>query len=190
MTKRETLKTQGWGFGVLYLGRQAADVNLTAAQGQADAQDAATLGTKASFPAETRIYLDVEQGGFLSTAFVAYIKAWLTELDTNTPFAPAVYCSFSRTADQIRTAAGPLSPRFWVFRLGCPPSPGCQRPTPAPHPTLSGITYAHAWQYAQSGLPQAGCADFTSTGNCNLVSAGRGFPVDLDTAISSNPSSG
>ena len=62
--------------------------------------------------------------------------------------------------------------------------------TIAPHPTLSGITYAHAWQYAQSGLPQAGCADFTSTGNCNLVNAGRGFPVDLDTAISSNPSSG
>lgn len=190
MTKRSTLKAMGWGFGLLYVGRQAGDGGLlTDAQGRSDAQNASALAQQAGFSPATNIFLDIETGGLLSSAFHAYIKGWTQEMFNHTPFVASIYCSYSQTPGQIKTAVAPIIPPFWCWRLGCPPSPGCTLIMPAPAPSGCGVSYASAWQFAQSGLPGS-CPGFSSTGNCNLKSGASSYPVDLDTANSRDPSNG
>lgn len=186
MTKRSTIRAMGWGCAPLYVGRQVGDSNLTAAQGTLDAHNAATLASNAGFPSQSFIFLDVETGGTLSTAFVNYIVAWASEVAIATNYHPGVYCSYNSGA-QLNSAFGGLIVRFWCWRLGCPPSPGCHLAVPAPGPTGCGFGLAQLWQYAQSGQPDS-CTGFSNTGHCNLTSGGSVYSVDLDTAISSDPS--
>jgi Domain of unknown function (DUF1906) len=189
MNKRATLDSIGWGFGILYLGRQAGDsVHLTAAQGRTDAQNAAALTAQAGFSLPAHVFLDVETGGVLTSKFITYITAWVQEVFDNTIHYPGVYCN-KTSATQIKNAVTGTPTDFWVASLGCPPSQGCGQALPAPGPTLSGISFALAWQYAESGLP-GGCPGFNANGNCDLVSSGTHYPVDLDVATRTDPAHG
>lgn len=189
MSRRTTLRNMGWGFAVIYVGRQAADGSLlTAAQGRTDAHNATALAAQAGFPSLSFIFLDIETGGSLSTAFINYIVGYATEMRGSTVYNPGIYCSYTSAA-QIQTALGSTYAEFWCWRLGCPPSQGCHQTPPAPNPTGCGVPFAHVWQYAQSGIPGS-CSGFQSNGNCNFASGGTGYPVDLDVAIRSNPSIG
>ncbi|MDF2519694.1 MAG: pSRTUE45c [Clostridia bacterium] len=147
MNKRETLVNQGWGFLPLYVGRQSDSSYLTAEQGKIDAQDAATLASNAGFPSLSYIYLDIEQGGIISSKFIDYIKAWVSEINTNTSYWSGIYCSYSDTADQIKTAIGSTTCRFWVFNLNYTGTPGSGT---APDPTNSGVSFATTWQLEQN----------------------------------------
>jgi Rv2525c-like, glycoside hydrolase-like domain len=185
MTKRSTIFHMGWGFAPLYVGRQVGDANLNAAQGRTDAHNAAALSTTAGFPNLSYLFLDIETGGTLSSAFISYIVAWCSELAIATNYHPGVYCSYT-SASQINNALGGLVAKFWCWRLGCPPSPGCHQTLPAPAPS-NASQLARVWQYAQSGIP-GNCTGFQSNGRCDLSSGGTGYPVDLDTATSTDPS--
>lgn len=176
MSKRSTLVSQGWGFLPLYVGRQAASSYLTSAQGTTDANNAISLMQQAGFPSgfpnQTYIYLDVEQGGLLSSNFITYIKAWVAQIQANGLYLPGIYCSYSQTADQIKNAINSSGVRFYVFHLTYNASNSFVGT--APDPSGSGVSYATTWQV---------CQNISKTFGSSTIN-----PVDADASIYSDPS--
>lgn len=176
MDKRTYLKTMGYGFLVIYAGRQENWSNLTTAQGQTDADQAISLAQQAGFPNGTYIFLDIENGGDLTAAFLNYISGWVNRVNASTsPYWSGIYCSFWRTADQIRNHLSGATLKFWCYNINVPPSPGANFPTTAPDPTGCGVSFASAWQFV---------VDTPKTYN------GVTLTIDVNTATSQNPSSG
>jgi len=170
MTKRSFLAGLGYGFLVVYVGRQTT--NLTYAQGQTDGDDAVNKAIQAGFESAV-IYLDVESGPPLSQDLLTYIGGWLDMVGSFAAWHPGVYCSYL-TANQIKTSRPNMSIRFWVWRLSNP-SPGCTTEVGSLDPTDSGVAYASSWQYAQNCTNQ--------TWNNQTIS-----PIDLDMSTTQNPS--
>src|SRR5579863_2986450 len=99
------------------------------------------------------------------------------------------------TAEDIRQSAGSRQITYWAINDGCPPAPGCSVAGNPPNPTHSGVNFAEVWQYAQS--PQrkdvaAHCTNYSRDGNCHPPGAGaiQSLPVDLNSAMSADPSHG
>ena len=149
MDRRSTLSAQGWGFAPVYVGQQEPNQPgshiLTPQQGEIDARDAAGLMTTAGFPAGSVVYLDIEQGGALSPATSAYVKAWVETLAGLKSFTPGVYCSHSTAATLVK-AVGVV--RIWTWNLIdlAPQSPTF----PTADPSGSGVAQAVLWQHAQN----------------------------------------
>jgi hypothetical protein len=100
------------------------------------------------------------------------------------------------TADDIRQHLGSTPVSFFVYNDACPPSPGCVYRATPPVPSASGVAYADVWQFAQSprrrNFTRACSATYHADGNCYPPhEEGAGFIlIDLDSARSSDPSSG
>lgn len=173
MTKRSTLLNQGWGFLPIYVGRQTEyGDSLTSSNGTLDAQNAVSLAQKASFPAGSYIYLDIELGGDV-TAYMNYIKAWIQEV-MYLGYGPGIYCSYNSAAQINTIMQNPNLVRFWVWHFtGAYNSSNVLTGT-ALDPSSSGISYAGAWQLAQNISKTEG----SSTIN----------PVDIDVSSMTDPS--
>jgi hypothetical protein len=205
--KRDLLRKDGFGFLVLYRGRDSREFKNAAdgpAKGTLDAQSAATTAKKQGFPSGTIIFLDIEEGGRLPAVYHAYLHAWLDVLAEN-GYRAGVYCSGMParepggvtilTADDIRANADNREFVFFVYNDACPPSPGCAYPGSAPAPSGSGIAYAQAWQYAQSPRRKEFAANcppgYHPNGNCyGPGDASSSWDLDIDTASSADPSNG
>ena len=207
--KREVVRSLGFGFLVLYRSRIERELkNSTRANtlGRSDAMDAARAAKSEGFPANTIIFLDIEEGGRLSPAYHSYLETWLftlTELDYQGGF----YCSgvpvkddgktTITTADDINDLLLRKSRPFtiWAFNDVCPPSPGCTLPEKPLSPALSGDSTADVWQYAQSPRRKertAYCArTYAADGNCYAPGdTAHAWFLDLDSATSPDPSNG
>lgn len=203
--KRELLASQGFGFLVLFNGRESRKLknSVDARQhGFSDAQAAAKLARQEGFPKGTVIFLDIEEGGRLPASYHDYLRAWSEEL-SQAGLKAGVYCSAMpveegggakiTTAQDIQTHMGLRSMVFWVYNDACPPSPGCTFPQSPPSPKTGGFPAAVVWQYAQSPRRKeytAKCpAHYAADGNCYAP----GDPVhkwflDANVATSANPS--
>ncbi len=208
--KRALLREQGFGFVVLYRGREERELKAAAdaeTKGQSDARDGATNAQREGFSPGTIVFLDIEEGGRLSPAYHAYLRAWADTLIA-AGYRPGVYCSAMAvhegkgvtitTADDIRSNEAPREFSYWVYNDGCPPAPGCVTKLP-PRPSRSGIPYAAVWQFAQSPRRKAfttKCAatyahDGTHDGNCYAPGdSAHAWFLDLNTANSADPSGG
>jgi Domain of unknown function (DUF1906) len=203
--KRDSLRSQGFGFAVLYLGplikdlRSPAQANRKAVD---DAKRAAAAASKEGFPAHTTIFLDIEEGGRLSSAYHEYLRAWVDQL-ARAGFRAGVYCSGMPvnegggvtivTADDIRTNLGSRQMTYWVFNDACPPSPGCVVSQNPPPPSASGVGYTAIWQISQSPRRKqftSVCAStYQADGNCYAPrDTARKWFLDVDTADSPDPS--
>ena len=205
--KRELLRSQGFGFLVLYRGRDSHE--FKSAQhatrlGEQDAIATAKAAKNDGFPRDTIIFLDIEEGGRLSPAYHSYIQGWLWTL-TMQDYQGGFYCSGMlvkedahttiTTADDIISDLFSKSRAFsiWVYNDACRPSPGCAFPKNPPAPSASGIPYAAVWQFAQSPRRKeftAHCpAKYAPDGNCYAPNdtAHKWF-LDLNTATSPDPS--
>lgn len=175
MAKRSYLENLGYGILIIYVGRQSYSSNLTYAQGETDGANAAALASNAGFSKKyTRVFLDIETGGTLSSSFTNYIKGWIDYVSIDTIYHAGIYCSYSKTADQIKSLdsyAGNAT--YYVFNINEPPSPGNTTSTGSLTPASSKVSYASVWQYNQNG---------SQTYN------GSTLNVDLDLATTSNPS--
>lgn len=203
--KRAALKAQGFGFVVLFNGRETK--NLESAddarrKGIFDAQTAAKSAEHEGFTKGIIIFLDIEEGGRLPPAYHEYILNWQQALHQS-GYRAGVYCSAMpvseghgvtiTTAQDIRDHIGKHELVFWVFNDACPPSPGC---TFAPNlpPSQGGFSSATLWQYAQSPRRKqftAQCpAKYDQDGNCYAPGdiAHKWF-LDIDLAYSPDPSS-
>jgi len=217
--KRELLRSQGFGFLVLYRGPQSSELQSTWSErinhssqlkaqawkrGTADARLAEAAAKKEGFPSHTVIFLDIEEGGRLPAVYHAYLRAWVDQL-AGIGYRAGVYCSGMPvseghgvtiiTADDIRNNIGSRAPFYWVYNDACPPSPGCASPENPPGPPASGIPYAEVWQFAQSPRRKERTAlcpsKYAPDGNCYAPgdTAHKWF-LDVNTATSADPSGG
>jgi len=204
--KRKPLQTMGYGFLLLFNGREYKELKASgdaARVGRNDATTAIQAARREGFPKNSIIFLDQEQGGRMLPEQRAYIHAWIDGVVRGGHRA-GVYCSgipFREsgavsvvTANDIRDHAGGREIHFFISNDQCGPSPGCVFPIPPPKPSESGVPFAEAWQFAQS--PQrpemtAACRQtYAQEGNCYPpgVSPTSSLHIDVDTATSADPS--
>ena len=205
--KREFLRSQGFGFLVLYRGRESGELkNDVAARrnGIQDGRNAAAAAKREGFASGAIIFLDIEEGGRLPANYHTYLGVWSEEL-ARAGYHPGVYCSgipvkegphvAITTAADIRNQAASRDITIWAYNVFCPPSPGCTFPQDPPPPSSSGIGYAAVWQFAQSPRPKeftAHCpANYAPDGNCYAPrDTTHKWFLDVNTATSPDPSAG
>jgi len=203
--KRALLQAQGFGFVVLFNGRESRNLKTARdarQKGVLDGENAAKLARQEGFPSGTVIFLDIEEGGRLSAAYHDYVNAWIDAL-AKANCRAGVYCSGMpvdegggvsiTTAKDLQDHLGGRKLVFWVYNDACPPSPGCIFPNTPPTVEQGGFPEAALWQYAQSPRRKEFTAHCSSTyagdGNCYAPgdSAHKWF-LDLNVATSRNPS--
>jgi len=204
--KRELLRSEGFGFLVLFLGRDSSEFKTEAAakaKGTQDGKDAVAAAKSEGFPAGTIIFLDIEEGGRLSENYHAYLRAWSEQLQP-AGYRPGVYCSgiplkeepgvSITTAEDIRSHAASRDFAIWVYNDACPPSPGCIYKQDAPLPAKSGISYASVWQLVRSPRVKETarhCQGYTQNGYCYAPGdAAHVWFLDVNSATSPDPSRG
>jgi Domain of unknown function (DUF1906) len=203
--QRELLRSQGFGFLLLYRGplsRELKDGSAAAEKGTLDARNAASAARSEGFSAPAVIFLDLEEGGRLPAAYHSYLRAWAAEL-SHAGYRGGAYCSgipvkeepgvTITTADDIRAHAPSKDFVFFVFNDVCPPSPGCTYPQSPPSAAASGISYAEVWQFAQSPRRTertVHCAPgYHADGNCYARGdTAHAWFLDVETASSPDPS--
>jgi hypothetical protein len=204
--KRTLLESHGFGFVVLFSGRQSRNLKDPAdarEKGFLDAQNAVKLAHQEGFEQGTLIFLDIEEGGRLPPSYHNYLHAWIEEL-SQAGYRAGVYGSAMpvdeghgvtmSTALDIQDHLGSRDLAFWVYNDRCPPSPGCAFSPAPPGPAEGGFSRALIWQYAQSPRRKAYTAKcpakYASDGNCYAPGdAARNWFLDVNTAASPNPSS-
>jgi hypothetical protein len=204
--KRSTLQAMGYGFLLLFNGREYSYLKASgnaARVGSSDAAAAAQSAQRDGFPKGSILFLDQEQGGRMLPEQRAYIHAWVDGV-VRAGYRAGVYCSgiaFREsssvsvvTANDIREHDAGRDIHFFISNDQCGPSPGCAFVKPPPTPTGSGVSFAEAWQFAQSPRrPEmtAACRrTYASDGNCYPpgTTATSGLHIDVDTANSPDPS--
>lgn len=91
--KRQQIQSAGFGFLVLFNGRLDKQLRRNpAALGRADGQAAVSSAKREGFPANTIIFLDIEEGGRMLPEQKAYIYAWVDAVNS-AGFRAGVYCS-------------------------------------------------------------------------------------------------
>ena len=214
--KRALLKKQGFGFLVLFNGRNASALGSRArALGLADGRTAVAAAAREGFAPGVLIFLDQEQGGRMMAEQLAYVFGWIDAVRAGGDRA-GVYCSgivvededgkistAQHLADEAASRAkkspvGKSRERLalWIADDQCPPSPGCtvEKPKLLPEFARDPKVWVPVWQYAQS--PQrtefsAGCPKITDEeGLCFApgLPPGPDSYVDLNLADSPNPS--
>ena len=205
--KRRRLRSQKFGFLLLYRGPQTRELKSSSQagnRGTAEAANAAATAKKEGFPSHAIIFLDIEEGGRLPAKYHAYLRAWVDAL-ARAGYRAGVYCSGMPvneghgvtiiTADDIRNNVGKRDLFYFVYDDACPPAPGCVVPHNPPPPSASGIPYAAVWQFAQSPRRKeftARCAaTYNADGNCYAPGdTAHAWFLDLNSATSPDPSSG
>lgn len=204
MGKRAVVESAGFGFLVLFNGRLEKQLKHNpVALAQSDAQAAITAARREGFPAQTIIFLDIEEGGRMLPDEKSYIYTWADAVSAG-GFRAGVYCSGIPahegttsivTANDIRENAQGRKIAYWVTQDSCPPSPGCVFQKPPPSPADSGTPFAEVWQFVQSPRRRdfaAMCHNYNSDGYCYPpgIDPASHLHVDLNTATSPDPSAG
>jgi hypothetical protein len=204
--KRELLRSKGFGFALLFAGPpsgQLRDEAYTLKRVAEDARTAAAAARREGFSAGSVIFLDVEEGGRLPSAYFTYLKLWASEL-SRLGFRAGIYCSATPidegeghtliTSDFIRKQIEPTELVFWVYNDACAPSPGCVVPQNLPRPSKSGIPYARIWQYVRSPRDRKTaihCPGYAKNGNCYAPGdTAHSWFLDISTSSSPDPSGG
>lgn len=205
---RAQLEKMGYGFLLLFNGREYAELKASgdaAGVGKRDAAAAVSAAQSEGFPAKAIIFLDQEQGGRMLPEQRAYIHSWVDGV-TASGYGAGIYCSGIPykesstvsvvTATDIRENAGGRDIKFFISNDQCGPAPGCVFPVAPPAPSNGGVGFAEVWQYAQSPRrPEltASCRKtYAADGNCYPpgVAASSGLHVDVNSASSPDPSHG
>jgi len=206
--KRASVQKIGFGFLLLFDGREYKELKASgdaAGLGFRDAATAVQAAASEGFPKKAIIFLDQEQGGRMLPEQRAYIHAWVDGV-TKAGHGAGVYCSgiaFREssnvsviTANDIRDNAGGRDIHFFVSNDHCGPAPGCVFAGTPPGPARSRVSFADVWQYAQSPRrPEmtAACrATYAPDNNCYPpgVAPSSGLYVDINSANSADPSHG
>src|SRR5271165_3950644 len=206
--KRLPLQAMGYGFLVLFNGREYKELKASgdaAAGGTRDAATAVQAANTEGFPRNAIIFLDQEQGGRMLPEQRAYIHAWVDGVAKG-GYRAGIYCSGIPyrestkisvvTASDIRDNAEGREIHFFISNDHCGPAPGCVFPRPPPSPSISGVSFAEIWQYAQSPRrPEmtAACRQtYASNDNCYPpgIAPSSGLHIDVDSADSADPSQG
>jgi len=182
------LKQIGWGFVVVYVGRQAAGCGsdkLTRDQGLADAVDAIGKAKEDEMSQGGTIFLDVERMEVLSGGMVQYMRGWIRGLLDDGTYKPGIYAHFHNAIDLFNAAQQEYAdqgqpggaPAFWIVRVpgGNKFNVNTSSPKDLGNFPNTPIPFATVWQ---------GKIDIASE-----VHGGLKFgPVDENVADTNNPS--
>ena len=176
MDKRQVLVNQGWGFMPIYVGLQAGSSSLNAAAGTSDADDAIQLAASAGFPGQTTIFLDTETSFPLAGNYLAYINAWVNEVENkNAPGNPGyqagIYCYVDNAAQIKNALSGDVD--FWVASWLAHGTAYDLSQSSAIGPADSGVSFAKEWQFV---------------GDSSVAYGGDPVTVDLSASIYPDPS--
>ncbi len=83
--KRDLLRSQGFGFALLFAGPTAGQLRddpYTLKRVAEDTQTASAAARREGFPPGSIIFLDVEEGGRLPSTYFTYLKLWASELSS------------------------------------------------------------------------------------------------------------
>ena len=211
LSKRDTLRAQGFGFLVLVNGKDDAVIlkvakataKSAAVIGRKDAAAAISAAAREHFPAGTILFLDQEEGGRMLPEQTDYLLGW-TETVAHSAYLPGAYVSGQAVGDgpgktvttaqdiHEKVAARHLHPiALWVYQDACPPANGCNL-VPPPLES-SGTPGVLVWQYAQSprraDITSACSKTYASDGNCYAPDL-PGVFLDLNVSRSADPSHG
>src|SRR5579864_5622099 len=81
--KRELLRSQGYGFLILYSGRDSKEFKKRAdasVKAMADTEGATSSAKREGFPNGAIIFLDIEEGGRLPPIYHEYLQVWSAEI--------------------------------------------------------------------------------------------------------------
>ena len=161
--KREPLQRAGFGFLLLFNGRDYAELKSAPESGSHPTAQArrCSAATAEGFPRGSVIFLDQEQGGRMLPEQKQYVFAWADAVaaPASAPesIAPALRSPNQAEASSARRSDLHDSPQGQRARLL-----GRQRrlsalarlrlSQPAPPPEASGAPFAEVWQFAQSPL--------------------------------------
>jgi hypothetical protein len=206
--KRTSVQAMGFGFLLLFNGREYLNLKSSgdaAGMGSRDASAAVQAASSEGFPRPAIIFLDQEQGGRMLPEQRAYIHAWIDGV-VKAGYGAGVYCSgiaFREssnisvvTANDIRDNAGSRQVHFFVSNDRCGPAPGCVFPSTPLAPAKGGVSFAEVWQYAQSPRrPEmtAACRQtYAPDNNCYPpgVAPSSGLHIDVDSSDLADPSHG
>jgi hypothetical protein len=137
--KRALLQSQGFGFAVLFNGRESRTLRNSADARQKatlDAQSAVKFAEEEGFAKGTVIFLDIEEGGRLPAPYYEYLQAWSNTL-AKAGYRAGVYCSaipvdegqgvHITTAQDIQAHVTSPGLDYWVYNDACPPAFGSMR---------------------------------------------------------------
>jgi hypothetical protein len=203
---RSQLESMGYGFLLLFNGREYVELKASgsaAAVGARDAAAAVSAAKSEGFPPKSVIFLDQEQGGRMLAEQRAYIHAFVDGVSAS-GYRAGIYCSgipFKEsakssviTANDIRDNAGSRDIKFFISNDQCGPAPGCVFPAAPPPPAASGVAFADVWQYAQSPrrpeLTSSCQKTYAADRNCYPpgVAPASGLHIDVNSAKSPDPS--
>jgi len=175
MGNRAALVAAGWGIAPLYVGRQITGPGArspNAQNGTDDGNNAVQLLSSEGFPANTAVYLDLENGPPLTSDQEDYIANWCTQIRAGA-YTPGIYCShlLAETVHNLQTDA-----QIWAFKV----TTTAPHPGPAPYPTLDpagcGYPGARAWQLGQECIitidPTLGGTLTVDLSTCSLADPG------------------
>jgi hypothetical protein len=210
--KRELLRKHGFGFVVLFRGREEKNfksIDDAEVKGENDATATVEAAQREGFSPQTIIYLDIEEGGRLSLKYHKYIIRWLWHVTPS--FRGGFYCSgipvnegegkAITTCEDIYNDLYSRSRGFslWAYNDVCPPSPGCTFPVDPPTPSIAEKKFCDTcidiWQFAQSPRRKeftAHCpANYHKDGNCYAPGdTAHAWFLDVNSATSPDPSGG
>jgi Rv2525c-like, glycoside hydrolase-like domain len=202
--KRELLRSQGFGFALLFAGPtsgQLRDDPYTLKRVAEDTRTAAAAARREGFPPGSIIFLDVEEGGRLPSTYFTYLRLWASEL-SRLGFRAGIYCSsipidegeghMLITSDFIRKQIEPTELVYWVYNDACAPSLGCVVPQNPPPPSRSGVTYARIWQFVRSPRDRqtaSHCSGYAKNGHCYAPGdTAHSWFLDINSSSSADPS--
>ncbi len=147
--KRQVLTSNGFGFLVLFNGREYRELKAPAdprTLGNSDAAVAVRAAKKEGFLEGTVIFLDQEEGGRMRPEQRAYVYAWIDAVNAS-GYRAGVYCSGIPanessgatiiTANDLRDNADQRKIVFLIYNDSCPPSHGCAFPRNPPSMSIS-----------------------------------------------------
>jgi hypothetical protein len=210
--KREILRKYGFGFAVLFRGREEKDLRSledAGAKGEADATATVEAAQREGFSSQTIIYMDIEEGGRLSPKYHNYIMKWLWRVSPFY-FRGGFYCSAipvkeakNSTITTCEDIVDFLYHRsrgasLWAYNDACPPSHGCAYPEKPPVPSVSQNGFCDdcivIWQFAQSPKRKefaSRCPGYARDNNCYApADAAHRWHLDVNTSTSPDPSGG
>ncbi|MFI9047292.1 glycoside hydrolase domain-containing protein [Streptomyces sp. NPDC053427] len=201
------LRSEGWGLGPLYLGRQwlrtpnaaghmvsVPNPGWSEANGKTDGQHAVELAKGVEMENGATIYIDLELDGFMNDAEAKrYLKGWFAAV-TQAGYRPGAYCWDSNDARKICTTFRDVAIWFirmpeqqptvynesdgMLFRL--PPAADFVDPEEEPG-QIGRVACQFAWYNQERGFPGAKLR--TSPTTLHEVN-----PIDFDAARMPDPS--
>jgi hypothetical protein len=185
----------GFKLAYIYVGCQDQPTNCHApttseqgdSMGRDDAEKAANFATAIGVPTGSVIYLDVEGGNSHSAEMLAYVSAWVKEINSNSNFWAGIYCSagsHGSVAKQLLDAVNGKA-NMWVAQYHCNPgslinSSGTCKVTSCTNPTV-----IHDLNLDDTSFSQAYIRQYA--GNVYVNYNGTCLNVDLNVARNQDP---